>query len=278
MKYIISLFLLVIISITGCTPSDLTEKATEISETTASKIESAVTTATEKNSTELPSKLDFPTGAIVLDGGFYAIDKGENGNAELYLFDVNGELVVDFWFDEIEEFVLDTDLPIGRNFAYRNGYKYRFKIRDEMIVFEDVKVVGNYYSYEYDIYIHIRNNDLFIEEERLSLAERAVEFIVGLDLDFDGTVEQIRFRPSNLRASSNVTEDLEWLNTWFNGETLNSINQVQIMAFGDSDIIPVIVYKNFSGTATDVVSSMCIELIRESEEWVVNNAYSFIGW
>ena len=96
--------------------------------------------------------------------------------------------------------------------------------------------------------------------ERLNLAEKAVEFLINLDIDYENTFKQIR-----------SPEDPEWLDTWFNKRTITGINQANTLNALQTRFA---FYVRFS--ESERYGPICVEFVEEDGDLVVYDVYSYM--
>ena len=106
--------------------------------------------------------------------------------------------------------------------------------------------------------IEIRHSELRGTRKVLELAEKAVDFIINLDIDYENTFKQIR-----------SPEDPEWLDTCFNKSTIAGIDYVKV------SISNAAFYIKFSDASRGCWVN--IDFAEENGEFIVHDVYVYTG-
>jgi hypothetical protein len=133
----------------------------------------------------------------------------------------------------------------------------------------DNGVNANLFGHDIFFAFGFYNVECVAENEKFILAKRAVKLLVDLDNDYENTIEQIRFEPTQFRD--------EWVSgVCFVENVFNSDNNIEsiFLAYPLYDIpkLHIRIGVNFHNTLD--VTYICVVFVEEDDdEWVIVNVY-----
>ncbi|MCL1831899.1 MAG: hypothetical protein FWG45_03185 [Oscillospiraceae bacterium] len=163
--------------------------------------------------------------------GYYVTDMtdpGDDCEPQFYIFNPDGELVIDEWFDDVWEWQAENGYTSYS--ARRGDFEYGFKIRDrgEKLFWGNVSYKGSYIDMSQVMQSGKRD---YMFDEVLNVAVWTIDFYTNLSNDYQNTIGQISLdldAPYNGRYEeySTVGEFLE--SAFDSGYTLNEIYSVYV--------------------------------------------------
>jgi hypothetical protein len=220
-----------------------------------------------------PALDEFP---IMLDGGYYIVDLGHDGEPRLFLLDESGKMVVDMWFDSIREWLTNNSWR-GFYIVSRDNFNYVFRVEDGILVFSYASTSMIFCDFEKEVFISnipVKDNNLsaVASGEHFEMCIRAVEFIIGLGNDYENTIAQICIeRCFDCSYSDSFCEECYAREMFDIGKTISSVLQSYILSYNEnSSFLEVMVTFAFAEDYQRL-TWVAVGFAKEDSEWLIDS-------